>query len=72
MNTYASGYTWTIFENKKQFSGVKSRGLKWENKNIQPKKSIGFGSAKSSSNRPFPSYANAHIENEAKCKTFLV
>ena len=62
----------TIFENKKQFSGVTSRGLKWEDKYIQAKKSIDFGSAKSSSNRPFPSYTNAHFQNEAKRKTFLV
>ena len=74
MNTYARGYTFIgrYLETKKQFSGVTSRGLKWEDKYIQAKKSIDFGSAKSSSNRPFSSYTNAHFQNEAKRKTFLV
>ena len=74
MNTYARGYTFIgrYLKTKKQFSEVTSRGLKWEDKYIQAKKSIDFGSAKSSSNRPFPSYTNAHFQNEAKRKTFLV
>ena len=77
MNTYARGYTFIgrYLKTKKQFSGVTSRGLKWlkcEDKYIQDKKSIDFGSAKSSSNRPFPSYTDAHFQNEAKRKTFLV
>ena len=74
MNTYTRGYTFIgrYLKTKKQFSGVTSRGLKWEDKYIQAKKSIDFGSAKSSSNRPFPSYTNAHFQNEAKRKTFLV
>ena len=74
MNTYARGYTFIgrYLKTKKQFSGVTSRCLKWEDKYIQAKKSIDFGSAKSSSNRPFPSYTNAHFQNEAKRKTFLV
>ena len=74
MNTCARGYTFIgrYLKTKRQFSRVTSRGLKWEDKYVQAKKSIDFGSSKSSSNRPFPSYTNAHFQNEAKCKTFLL
>ena len=62
-----------IFENKKKT--VLWGNITWSEmgkQNIQAKKSVDFGSKKSSSNRPFPSYTNSHFQNEAKCKTFLV
>ena len=57
---------------KKQFSGGNITWSEMGKQNIQAKKSVDFGSTKSSSNRPFPSYTNSHFQNEAKRKTFLV
>ena len=76
MNTYSRGYICIgLYLKKKKKKTVLWGNITWPEmgkQNIQAKKSVDFGSKKSSSNRPFPSYTNSHFQNEAKCKTFLV